>query len=157
MTDATCVEGENHIAVHQGPVALTEFDCLVREIAGALVDVDIDFGRGQTYTNAPKWVRARANIGKNSNWSDAINGQTVAEWMAHFVPAVAIRYSGRSGGRSLCWTRRRIDSRRTRNGEPRTKWLVLRAPMLPDVAPIAAACQDFDIQRCVPIPVPNRE
>ena len=87
-TDATCTECENHIAPHQGPVAPAEFEYLVREIAGALVDV----GRGQTYTDAAKRVRARANIGKTSKWRDVINGQTVAEWMADFVPAVAARY-----------------------------------------------------------------
>ena len=62
VTDATCVECENHIAPHQGPAAPAEFEYLVREIAGALVDV----GRGQTYTDAAKRVRARANIGKTS-------------------------------------------------------------------------------------------
>ena len=84
-TDETCVECENHIAPHQGPVAPAEFEYLVREIAGALVDL----GRGQTYTDAAKSVRARANIGKTTKWRDVINGQTVAEWMADFVPAVA--------------------------------------------------------------------
>lgn len=61
----------------------------MREIAGALVDV----GRGQTYTEAAKRVRAQANIGKTGKWRDVINGQTVAEWMADFAPAVAARHS----------------------------------------------------------------
>lgn len=58
--DSTCVECENHIAPHAGPVAPAEGEYLVREIAGALVDL----GRGQT----------------------------VADWMADFVPAVAARH-----------------------------------------------------------------
>lgn len=87
--DGTCVECENHIAPHEGPVAPAEGEYLVREIAGALVDL----GRGQTYTDAAKRVRARANIGKTSAPRDVINGQTVAEWMADFVPAIASRHN----------------------------------------------------------------
>ena len=86
--DSTCVECENHIAPHQGPVAPAEFEYLVREIASALVDL----GRGQTYTDAAKRVRAQANIGKPGRWRDVVNGQTVAEWMADFVPVVADRH-----------------------------------------------------------------
>jgi hypothetical protein len=87
--DGTCLECENHIHPHQGPQAPAEFEYLVREIAGALVDV----GRGQTYTDAAKRVRARANIGKTGHRRDVINGQTVAEWMADFVPVVAAQHN----------------------------------------------------------------
>jgi hypothetical protein len=87
--DGTCVEWENHIAPHERPVAPAEGEYLVGEIAGALVDV----GRGQAYMDAAKRVRARANIGKTSAPRDVINGQTVAEWMADFVPAVASRHN----------------------------------------------------------------
>jgi len=86
--DSTCVERENHIAPHSGPVAPAEGEYLVREIAGVLVDL----GRGQTYTDAATRVRARANIGKRGERKDVINGQTVADWMADFVPAVAARH-----------------------------------------------------------------
>src|SRR5665811_372103 len=50
--DETCVECENHLEVHEGPVAPSTFEYLVREVAG---------------------------------------GQTVAEWMADFVPVVTAR------------------------------------------------------------------
>ncbi|TFC03259.1 hypothetical protein [Cryobacterium sp. MDB2-33-2] len=69
-------------------MAPAEGEYLVREIAGALVDI----GRGQTYTDAALRVRARANIGKTGERKDVINGQTVADWMADFVPAVAARH-----------------------------------------------------------------
>jgi hypothetical protein len=55
---------------------------------GALVDI----GRGQTYTDAAMRVRARANVGKTGERREVINGQTVADWMADFVPAVAARH-----------------------------------------------------------------
>ena len=86
--DSTCVECENHIASHAGPVAPAEGAYLVREIAGALVDL----GHGQTHTDATTRVRARANIGKTGECKDVINGETVADWMADFVPAVAARH-----------------------------------------------------------------
>ncbi|MBB5640567.1 hypothetical protein BJ997_001115 [Cryobacterium roopkundense] len=86
--DSTCVECENHIASHEGPVAPAQGEYLVREIAGALVDI----GRGQTYTDAAKRVRARGNIGKTGARREVINGQTVADWMADVVPAVAARH-----------------------------------------------------------------
>ena len=41
--------------------------------------------------------------------------------------------------------------------ELRTKRLLLRAPAIADVQQIVAACQDPDIQRWVPIPVPYSE
>ena len=89
VTDETCVECENHIAPHQGPVAPVGFEYLVREIAGSLVDV----GRGSTYTDAAKRVRARANVGKTSGWREVTIGQTVSEWMADFTPVVAARHA----------------------------------------------------------------
>lgn len=88
---STCLECENHVAPHQGPAAPAEFEYLVREIAGALVDV----GRGQTYTDAAKRVRARANVGKTGQLREVVNGQTVSEWLADFVPVVAERYRPR--------------------------------------------------------------
>ena len=86
--DSTCVECENHIAPHSGPVAPAEGEYLVREIAGALVDI----GRGPTYTDAAMRVRARGNVGKTGDRRQVVNGQTVADWMADFVPAVAARH-----------------------------------------------------------------
>ncbi len=86
--DSTCVECENHIAPHAGPVAPAEGEYLVREIAGALVDM----GRGQTYTDAAIRVRAQGNIGKTGDRREVVNGQTVADWMSDFVPAVAARH-----------------------------------------------------------------
>jgi len=82
--DGLCLECENHVHPHQGPQAPAEFEYLVREIAGALVDL----GRGSTYTDAAKRVRALANLGKTTKMRDVVNGQTVAEWMADFVPVV---------------------------------------------------------------------
>lgn len=87
-TDETCAECERHVEPHQGPAAPAEFEYLVREIAGALVDV----GRGNTYTDVAKRVRMRANIGKTARYRDVESGQTVAEWMADFVPVVAARH-----------------------------------------------------------------
>ena len=87
-TDETCAECENHLAPHQGPVAPAEFEYLVREIAGALVDV----GRGASYTDVAKRARLRANVGKTSRLRDVDSGQTVAEWMADFVPVVSARH-----------------------------------------------------------------
>ena len=86
--DGTCEECENHLHAHQGPQAPAEFEYLVKEIAGALVDL----GRGSTYTDAAKRVRAQANYGKTAKYREVINGQTVAEWMADFVPVVAQRW-----------------------------------------------------------------
>ena len=88
-TDETCVECENHIAPHQGPAAPAASEYLVREIAGALVGI----GRGATYKDAARRVRARANIGKLGPWHDVTNVQTVAEWMADFAPVVAARHA----------------------------------------------------------------
>src|SRR5665811_833851 len=48
--DETCVECENHLEVHEGPVAPSTFEYLVREVATALVSV----GRGMSYTDAAK-------------------------------------------------------------------------------------------------------
>ena len=87
--DATCIECEVHLAPHQGPVAPSTFEYLVREIAGALVDV----GSGATYKDAAKKARARANIDKVSPARDVSNGQTVVDWMTDFVPVVAARYA----------------------------------------------------------------
>ena len=87
--DGICLECENHVHPHQGPQAPAEFEYLVREIAGALVDLD----RGSTYTDAAKRVRALANLGKTAKFRDVINGQTVAEWMSDFVPVVSARFA----------------------------------------------------------------
>lgn len=86
--DETCQECENHVAPHEGPSSPADFEYLVREIADALVDV----GRGQTYTDAAKRVRARANIGKTTGPREVKNGQTVAEWLPDFAPVVAAPY-----------------------------------------------------------------
>lgn len=86
--DGTCRECENHIAAHQGPTAPAEGEYLVREIAEALVDV----GRGRTYTDAAKRARMAANHGKTAARREIINGQTVADWMADYAPAVAARH-----------------------------------------------------------------
>lgn len=86
--DEACQECENHIAPHEGPATPADFEYLLREIAAALVDV----GRGQTYTDAAKRVRARANIGKVTGQRELKNGQTVSEWLPDFVPVVAARH-----------------------------------------------------------------
>src|SRR5680860_84916 len=65
-----------------------EFVELVLTCRGALVDI----GRGQTYTDAAKRVRARGNIGKTGERREVVNGQTVADCMADFVPVVAARH-----------------------------------------------------------------
>jgi hypothetical protein len=76
------------VAAFEGPGAPAEFEYLVREVASALVSV----GRGSSYTDAAKRVRLRANRGKTSDEREVVGGQTVAEWMADFVPAVARRH-----------------------------------------------------------------
>lgn len=86
--DETCVECENHLEAHQGPAAPAAFEYLGREVAGALVSV----GRGMSYTDAAKRVRMTANVGKTAELREVIGGQTVAEWMADFVPVVAARH-----------------------------------------------------------------
>ena len=85
--DETCVECENHLEVHQGPVAPSTFEYLVREVATALVSL----GRGMSYTDAAKRVRMTANVGKTAELREVVGGQTVAEWMADFVPVVTAR------------------------------------------------------------------
>jgi len=87
-TSETSTECENHIAAHEGPAAPSEFEYLIREVAAALVEV----GRGMTYSEAAQRVRMRANIGKTNGWKAVASGQTVAEWMADFVPIVGARY-----------------------------------------------------------------
>jgi hypothetical protein len=84
-TDDTCSRCENHIAPHEGPAAPAEFEYLIREIANALIEV----GHGNTYTDVAKRVRMRANVGKTSGMRAVSKGQTVADWMADFVPIVA--------------------------------------------------------------------
>lgn len=86
--DETCLECENHVAVHEGPGAPAAMEYLVREVAGALVSV----GRGMTYTDAAKRVRMTANVGKTGELRQVVGGQTVAEWMADFVPVVTARH-----------------------------------------------------------------
>ena len=82
----TCVECENHIAAYEGPAAPAQFEYLIREIAGALVDV----GRGSTYTDAARRAHMQAMVSTPSKLAHGVkNGQTVAEWMADFVPVVA--------------------------------------------------------------------
>ena len=82
----TCVECENHVAPYEGPAAPAQFEYLIREIAGALVDV----GRGSTYTDAARRVRMTSMVNTAGKLPREVkNGQTVAEWMADFVPVVA--------------------------------------------------------------------
>ncbi|NQW71561.1 MAG: hypothetical protein HQ453_02415 [Actinobacteria bacterium] len=84
----TCQECENHIAPHEGPSALAEFEYLVRDVADALVQL----GRGSSYTDTAKRVRLVANVGKTNTPRDVVNGQTVAEWVADFTTVVAARH-----------------------------------------------------------------
>ena len=86
--DLTCQECENHIAPHEGPSAPAEFECLVREVADALVQL----GRGSSYTDTAKRVRLVANVGKTNTPREVVNGQTVAEWVADFTTVVAARH-----------------------------------------------------------------
>jgi hypothetical protein len=88
-TDETCSECENHIAPHEGPAAPAEFEYLIREIANALIEV----GHGNTYTDVAKRVRMRANVGKTHGMRAVSKGQTVADWMADFVPIVATAHA----------------------------------------------------------------
>jgi hypothetical protein len=82
----TCVECESHLAPYEGPAAPARFEYLIREIAGALVDM----GRGSTYTDAARRVRMQAFINTPGKLAREVkNGQTVAEWMADFVPVVS--------------------------------------------------------------------
>jgi hypothetical protein len=81
----TCSECENHIAPHEGPAAPAQFEYLIREIANAL----IEDGHGNSYADVAKRARMRANVGKTNGVRAVSKGQTVAEWMADFVPIVA--------------------------------------------------------------------
>lgn len=82
----TCVECENHLAPYEGPAAPAQFEYLIREIAGALVDV----GRGSTYTDAARRVHLQAVVNTpGRSMREVKNGQTVADWMADFVPVVS--------------------------------------------------------------------
>ena len=68
-------------------MAPSTFEYLVREVATALVSL----GRGMSYTDAAKQVRMTANVGKTAELREVVGGQTVAEWMADFVPVVTAR------------------------------------------------------------------
>lgn len=83
-----CIECENPTALHEGPFAPAAMEYLVREVAESLVAL----GRGMSYTDAAKRVRMSANLGKTGEHREAVAGQTVAEWMADFVPVVAARH-----------------------------------------------------------------
>jgi len=83
--DQTCSKCENYIAPHEEPAALAEFEYLIRGTANALVKV----GHGNSYRDAVKRVRMRANIGKTIGVRAVPKGQTVADWMTDFVPIVA--------------------------------------------------------------------
>ncbi len=90
--ESVCWECDNPVARHEGPVAPSEFEYLVREVAGALVSV----GQGMTYTEAA--VRARRLADRARLDRDEApkptpkNGQTVSEWVGEFAPVVAARY-----------------------------------------------------------------
>ena len=86
--DHTCVECENNIAAHEGPAAPAEFEYLVREVAQALVRL----GQGASYTDVAKRTRLLANRDKDHEPTQVTTGQTVAEWVADFVPVVAARH-----------------------------------------------------------------
>ncbi|MHA7271471.1 hypothetical protein [Arthrobacter sp. HLT1-20] len=78
------------MAFYEGPAAPAQFEYLIREIAGALVDV----GRGSTYTDAARRVKMQAVVNiPGKSVREVKNGQTVAEWMADFVPVVAAPYA----------------------------------------------------------------
>lgn len=61
---------------------------LVREVASTLVSL----GRGMSYTDAAKRARMTGNVGKTGVMRQVVGGQTVAEWVADFVPVVAARH-----------------------------------------------------------------
>ncbi|WP_449372817.1 hypothetical protein [Arthrobacter psychrolactophilus] len=66
---------------------------MIREIAGALVDI----GRGSTYTDAARRVRMQATFSTSGKPARELkNGQTVAEWMADFVPVVSAPHAQNS-------------------------------------------------------------
>ena len=70
-TDDTCTECENHITPHEGPSAPAEFECLIWEIANALIEVR----HGGTCTDAAKQVRMRANVGKTAGMKASRKGR----------------------------------------------------------------------------------
>ncbi|MFO8076721.1 MAG: hypothetical protein R6T85_11460 [Egibacteraceae bacterium] len=84
-TENHCEECDNDIAAHQGPASPWRFEYLVREVSEALVAL----GRGMSYTDAARRARQAANRGREKPARQPTNGQTVAEWVADFVPVVA--------------------------------------------------------------------
>ena len=82
------MECENHLCADQGSQAPAEFEYLVDEIAGALVDL----GSRSRRTDAAERVRAQAIYGKTVQCRELINGQTVADWIRDFVPVVSQRW-----------------------------------------------------------------
>lgn len=84
-TAAFCLECDNDVRPHEGPVTPWRFEYLVREVAEALVSL----GRGMSYTEVAKRARMEANVGRFEPAGQVKNGQTVAEWVADFVPVVA--------------------------------------------------------------------
>jgi hypothetical protein len=84
-----CETCDNPIAPSEGPASMWRSEFLVREVAATLVAV----GRGATYTDAARRVRgsARPYAGTRRKPSTVESGQTVANWLADFGPAVIDR------------------------------------------------------------------
>lgn len=90
----TCAECESHLEPYEGPSAPAQFEYLIREIAVALVDI----GRGSTYIDAARRVRLQASSDTPAKYQKLLhNGQTVADWVADFVPVVAAAHAPGKG------------------------------------------------------------
>lgn len=118
-----CEECDNLVAAHEGPVSPWHFEYLVREVAQSLVAV----GRGLSYTDAAKRARASANLHRRDNDKEVTNGQTVAEWMADFVPVVAARYRETEWPETLVLDSTEFDWTNPRTGTTKQLFAVLGA------------------------------
>lgn len=90
--DKECIECEREIHRHEGPPTPRKFDFAAREIARALVSV----GTGTTYRRAGFDVRERTARLKKSQKGYLLknnDGNTVADWVEVFAPAVFERHA----------------------------------------------------------------
>lgn len=123
-----CVECDNHVNAHEGPVCGHEYEFLVREVAEALVGV----GRGMTYTEAARRARRTADAARRDRdpYTDLPerpdhHGQTVAEWVGEFTTVVAARHADSEWPECLVLDSTRFQYMNTWTGRKRDLFSIL--------------------------------
>lgn len=124
MDAGVCDTCDNHVEVHEGPVAVAEGLYAVREVAQALVGV----GRGLTYTDASRRVRTRywGPDGTGRLNGDA-SGQTVADWVGQFAPVLSDELGEKEWPETIVLDGTEFQWTNPRTGTPQQLFCVLAA------------------------------